>query len=196
MRLVAAVAAASLAAASLAGCRGLAATAQDDLSSWQAVPLPPDPGLAAQAAEACRPLDEVFAAQVVLQDQRTASTAGFLLASPGWIGSCMFSGNGGGSSSGWQSGPLPALVGAIAVDEQSSGGVGTGNATMHGGRIAPQVVAVDVVLADGTRVRASVGNGHWLAWWTGGWLADTISATSAAGAVEVLTWGPDGWAAR
>jgi hypothetical protein len=38
-------------------------------------------------------------------------------------------------------------------------------------------------------------HGHF-AWWTGGVLADTISAISAGGDVEVLAWGPEGWVAR
>jgi hypothetical protein len=185
---------ASIGAVALAGCGSLIASQPDDLSTWQRAPIPPDPRIAAMATEACRPLDENFVVQVILQDRRTESTAAFLLAGPGWTGSCLTSLAGGGAGSDWRSGPLEVMDDPIVVDERSTGDVAEGTASILGGRTAADVGRVEIVLDDGGVVTASVGAGHWLAWWPGTVTADRITATSADGHVAVLAWRDGGWA--
>ena len=184
----------ALLAWSTAACREAFAPTPDSLTTWQRTPLPPDPHLAAQAIQApggCRPSDEVFPVHVVLQDQRTPSTAAFLLAGGGMTGSCMYSS--GASGSGWTSAPPDPMTAAISIDEQGGGGTGEETTTMLGGRIARGIIRVDVALADNTMVTASVGNGHWLAWWPGGVLADRVIATPADGEATVIEWRDGGW---
>lgn len=181
----------------VAGCGigGLFAPKPEDLSDWRAEPLPPDPALDAKAIESCRPAGENFVLQVVLQDRHLPSTAAFLVAAaPNWSGSCMVTsiGMGGG---GLSTVPLPGLSGRITVDEQSISEVGDGHATLHGGRIAADVVGVVVTLDDGRTVTASVGNGHWLASWTGGVAAASVTATTGSGEAETLVWN-EGWVVK
>jgi len=54
-----------------------------------------------------------------------------------------------------------------------------------GGRVAADVTAVTIALADGRTVTASVGGGHWLAWWPGDVGATTVSGLDAAGQIVV-----------
>ena len=192
----------------LAGCGigGFLAPTPEDLSTWQPVPLPPNPELAtaALAASACMNLGWEEGAEqaggpieILLQDRRTASTAAFFIAGPDTIGSCMFSSSGG--SAGGSSQPasqLQALNAAIAVDEDGGGGLAGAEATLLGGRAAPVVIAVRIGVSDGRVVQASLGNGHWLAWWPGSVRADSVTATLADGQTEVLMRDADGWVIR
>ena len=109
-------------------------------------------------------------------------------------GSCLLS-LGAGASAGWRSGAFAPMTAAIVIDEQGGGGgaVGAGNATLLGGRMVPNVMRVEIALSDGSTVTASIGNGHWLAWWPAGLLADRISATGANGEVAVIEWQNGGW---
>ena len=129
----------------------------------------------------------------MLQDQRTASTAAFLLAGGGMIGSCMTTLAGGAGGSGWYSGPAQPMLGKIGIDEQSTGDLGSATAALLGGRAAMDIIKVEITLTDGTSFPASVGNGHWLAWWPQNVLADTITATSADGSVSVVAWRAGAW---
>ena len=186
----------------LTGCGigGLLAPAPDDLSSWQAVPLPPDAGLAeaARSQTVCRLGAEQGAPKVVLQDRRTQWTAAFLVADAGNAGSCMLSSRGGGGGGASQPAmQLGALTEPIAVDEQGGGGLSGGIATLLGGRAAAAVAAVRIELGNGQRVEASVGNDHWLGWWPGEARPVAVTAFDAAGRVMVtLAPAPDGWAER
>jgi hypothetical protein len=192
----------------LVGCGigSLLAPTPEDLSTWQAVPLPPNPELATAAlgASACMNLGWEEGAEqeggpisVVLQDRRTASTAAFIIAGPETIGSCMFSSSGG--SAGGSSQPasqLQQLTAAISVDEDGGGGLAGGEARVLGGRASPEVVAVRIDLPDGRNVQASLGSGQWLAWWPGTGRPDGVTATLASGQTEVLVWDIDGWVVR
>jgi hypothetical protein len=154
----------------------------DDLSTWSVVPLPPDPRFVQLAASRCGDPDAgVGAFGVVLQDRRTASTSALLMTAGPLHGSCFLTlatGGGGSSSSDQQ---LDPISGPIAVDEQSSGGVADGTAALLGGRAGPQVQRVLLTMSDGRVVTASLGTGHWLAWWP-----------SSLGATKLVALGADG----
>jgi hypothetical protein len=187
-----------LAVAVLAGstiaCGRTFAPSPDTLTTWQRMPIPPDPALAAKALDGmdCRPADFAFPIQIVLQDQRTPSTAAFLLAGGGMTGSCLIS-SGSGGGSGWTSAPLEAMTAPISIDEQGGGGGTEVKTTLLGGRIAPGTMRVEITLSDGSSMSASIGNGHWLAWWPGGLSAEKVTATPADGEVTVIEWRDGGW---
>lgn len=54
--------------------------------------------------------------------------------------------------------------------------------SFNDGRVGAHVTAVTLVLADGSRVQATVANGWFAAWWPGGQAAQTAEITTAAGA--------------
>jgi hypothetical protein len=178
-------------AALVSGCGAFRqAGPADDLRGWSAAPLPIDARLATEALKSsvCRAGEDAGPVNIVLQDRRTAQSAAFLVAGQGWSGSCLITVANGNGSGGSRSAPLPALDGALAVDERSSGGVGSGTATLVGGRAADAVVAVQVVLPSGQVVTASVSGGHWLAWWPGDVQAVQIVALDANGGIlQTLT---------
>jgi hypothetical protein len=169
-----------LVVAAVAGCGAVSVVpVQDDLSTWQTTPLAPDQRLidAALQSDVCRAgQDGDPPIQLLLQDRRTASTAAFLVAGPGFTGSCTITLNGGASGGSTRGPALEAMTSPIVVDERSGGGLGSGTATLLGGRAAPNVASVRIELADGTIVEASAGNGHWLAWWPGETVVVRITA--------------------
>jgi len=170
--------------------------ADDTLAAWSSVPLAPDARLATKALtfDSCHAGADAGGIRILLQDRRTASTAAFLVDAPAFSGSCMvsLSGNGGGSG---RSAALDPATSAIVVDEGSSGGVGAGNnASLVGGRAAANVATVHVDLPSGQGVEASVGNGHWLAWWPGDLNVVRIVARDASGTVlATLDDATPGW---
>ena len=157
----------------------------DDLSTWSEVPLAPDPELARVAASgesSCITGRQGDRVQVLLQDRRTASTAAFLFTGPGAFGSCFVTKAGGGAGGG--SGPLPEpMTSDLSLDANGFGDVADGEARHLGGRVGDDVTRVDVALADGRSVTASVANGYWLAWWPDDVLAEQVLAVDASGAV-------------
>lgn len=178
----------------LAGACGFRqALPNDDLHDWSAVPLAADERLTTAAIKAtvCRMGDDTAPApEILLQDRRTALSAAFLVSGPGWSGSCLITIAAGNASGGGgaRGGPSPALATALAVDERSSGGVGSGTAGLLGGRAAADVATVQIVLADGRSVTASLASGHWLAWWPGSVDAAQVKALDANGvALQTLT---------
>lgn len=184
----------------IAGC-GVIGSLQgpaDDLASWQAVPLPLDASLDQLAASAgpCRiDVPDGVPIDVILQDRRTASTAAFLVRGPETAGSCMYSARGGGSGGGSQPAhQLRPLEQALSVDEDGSGGLGDGIASLLGGRVQAGVSSVRVEVGEMPAVQASVGNGHWLAWWPNDERPTQVIALDAAGReLVVLAFGPNGW---
>jgi len=168
------------------GCMGAFAPTQDPLTTWSQVPLPANPALARAATapgfNACAS-GQAEAPRIVLQDQRTISTAAFLTAGTGFTGSCLVTLTGGASSGSARSDPLDPMDRAIVVDERSTGGIGGGTATLLGGRSRLDVTRVQIALPNGTRLEASVGNGHWLAWWPGSDEAGSVTAFDGAGNV-------------
>jgi hypothetical protein len=181
---------AALAGACLAGCLGLLGDSRrDDLSTWQAQPLPPDAGLAAKAIGdngACRmddPSDAVFepVPVILVQDRRTFDSAAFLVQSPAHFGSCTVTRASGGSGGGYGP-PLLPMAGPITIDDRGSGTLGDASAQELGGRIAVQAARVVVQLSDGSNVTASVANGFWLSWWPGTAIATRVVAIDGSGA--------------
>ena len=191
------LAAISFAALAVTACAGPSLSKQDDLATWQRSPLPPDQRLAEAAlrSSVCRSgQDDGAPIQLLLQDRRTATSAAFLIVGAGFSGSCTITLNGGASGGSSRGQALDALSGPIAVDERSTGGLGGGTASLIGGRLAPVVASVRIDVADGTFVEASVGNGHWLAWWPGDLAAVRIQALDlAASIVATLDDSTPGW---
>src|SRR5262245_22428695 len=187
----------------LAGCGAIAsffAGPQDNFSTWQTTPLPPDPALNELAAgiSSCRiDLADGDQLEIVLQDRRTQWTAAFLVKGPTTVGSCYASSSGGGAGGGsMPANQLDALDQPIVVDEDGSGGAGEGALTFLGGRIAPNVVNVIVVVPGVPEFLASVGNGHWLGWWPGSDRATRVFGRGADGRqVFALSW-ENGWVAE
>jgi len=181
------LAASLVAAAAVSGCwvARVEGPPQDDLSTWSSTPLPPSADLASQAADprrSCTAGPDGEPVTVILQDRRTEWTAGFLFSGATTFGSCIVTS---GASSGG-SGPLPdPMRSGLSIDVI---GFGTGpSSDLHelGGRIAADVTAVTISLADGRTVIASVGGGHWLAWWPGDVDATNVAGLDAAGQVVV-----------
>jgi hypothetical protein len=175
----------ALIAASAAGCSVLRpAPITDDLSTWSVVPLPPDARFLQLAAARCGDPDaNVGPLAVVLQDRRTANTSALLTNAGPLHGSCFLTlaTGGGGSSATDQA--LDPMTGPIAIDEQGSGGVADGSAALLGGRVAPNVETVQLTMSDGRVITASLGTGHWLAWWPSSLSAMQLVALGADGAV-------------
>jgi hypothetical protein len=176
-----------VAAAAVSGCwvTRVEGPPQDDFSTWSITPLPPSVELATQAADpngSCTAGPEDERVTVILQDRRTEWTAAFIFRSATTFGSCIVTSQ---ASSGG-SGPLPApMRSALSIDVN---GVGTGSGgDIHelGGRVAADVTAVTISLADDRTVTASLGGGHWLAWWPGDAGATNVTGLDAAGQVVV-----------
>lgn len=142
----------------------------DSLRDWSAVPLAPDPALVNEAVDGstCHfGHDSSAPIQVVLQDRRTPTTAAFIVTQPGWLGSCLLPKGTGATAGGVRKTPLPAMDRAIVIDESSSGTIGDAVVGVASGRGIEAITAVELDLLDGRVVTASVGGGHWLAWWPG-----------------------------
>ena len=75
------------------------------------------------------------------------------------------------------------MAGALAIDDNGSGSVGSGQARSLGGRVINPAGRARVNPADGRLVLASIGNGYWLAWWPDTTAATTVVASDATGAI-------------
>jgi hypothetical protein len=168
----------------MAGCAAAFVPTQDPLTAWARLPLPADPRVAqaAMTNSACQG-EQGRQLQIVLQDQRTASTAAFLTAGGGLTGSCLVTLTGGAGAGSLRSAPLDPIKDAIAVDERSTGGAGGASATLLGGRTKPGVARVVITLADGSTLDASVGSNHWLGWWPLSLEPKHVTAYDASGTV-------------
>jgi hypothetical protein len=182
----------ALASTSLSACGILARVERpepDRLARWQALPLPPDPALAAKALAGNGPClmddpgDNVVepVPVVLVQDRRTVDSAAFLVQSPNHFGSCTIT-RASGMSGGGYGPPLAALEGPLSIDDQGSGTLGDGMANELGGRIGIPAARVIVQLDDGTVVTASVANGFWLTWWPLNATARRVVALDGTGA--------------
>ena len=186
MRRIVALLLAGAVAMAAAGC-GVARVEQqtpDSAAAWGPRPLPPDPALAAQAIagdSACRALENPEPLRVLVQDRRTERTAAFLVAGATQFGSCLISK--GDFASGGSGPALEPMTAALTIDSQGGGGIDTFPAQLLGGRVDGRASTVEVRLADGQSMTASLANGYWLAWWPGTTLAARVVARDAGGAV-------------
>jgi len=206
----------SAAFVAISGCSTLVPAKPDDLSGWQATPLLPDPALslAAGTSDACQSRSILLDAtlpppfsqpmEVVLQDQRTAATAGFIVRTEGYIGSCVLSA--GGTSFGTlEDKTLTPIPHGVTIDGSAGGLIGASSASWVWGRVDQSIasVAIDlgpalhVVDDDNRVVTASVGGGYWFGWWPEPGIALVVTARDAQGNVvasEKLF--DDGWVAQ
>jgi len=161
---------------------------------WQAVPFDLDQATLAAAVAACR--DVVGPGQVlpplVVVDARGANTVIVAYGQGGNTADCSVVRDGSGrftsmgGSAGSSMGEPP-----IGRAEVRSRGISTTNAaggiqaTYVVGVAGPAVAAVDVVIPGGPRVRASLANGWFAAWWPGNFVNMppnvTINGYDAAG---------------
>jgi len=177
----------ALACMALSGC--LATTVvgptPETFADWSATPLAPSADLAALVLggqHGCTLDSGGGPAHILIQDRRTALSAGFLLQNANSFGSCLISGGSGPSSSGW--GPLPAaMTGPLTIDDNGNGSFGTGMAWELGGRVDTSATSVIVTLPNGRTITASVATGYWFAWWPNAGAAATVTATAADGHV-------------
>jgi hypothetical protein len=161
---------------------------------WQAVPFDLDQATLAAAVAACR--DVMGPGQVlpplVVVDARGANTVIVAYGQGGNTADCSVVRDGSGrftsmgGSAGSSNGEPP-----IGQAEVRSRGISTTNAaggfqaTYVVGVAGPVVAAVDVVIPGGPRVRASLANGWFVAWWPGNFANKpqnvTINGYDAAG---------------
>jgi hypothetical protein len=174
-----------VAALVLAACSGNAAPSTDPLLGWSAQPIAVDDALAAKAIAmpACRgSLGDGPVLDVVLQDQRTPSTAAFLLTSGAFEGNCLVEAGGNAIGEG-HTAAVPPRAGALAVDERTTTALAGKTVTLLGGRLSPDVVGVRIRLSDGRTLQASTGASHWLAWWPSDASVIGVDALNKAGNV-------------
>jgi hypothetical protein len=206
----------AVAVLSVAGC-GLAPSLKpDDFSGWQARPLAPDPGLAANAskADACKsrsvflnqtlPPPFPLPMQVIVQDRRTPSTAAFVVANEGYVGSCLVSP--GGESFGYlQEGSVSTLDRGLTVEGSAGGLVGASQAAGVWGRSAAGIASVEIDLGpelhvaddDDRVVTTSVDHGYWIGWWPGSGIGLVITGRDGQGnVVATMKHFDDGWVAQ
>jgi hypothetical protein len=163
-------------------------------AAWAAVPRPASAAVAAKLASSCQarvaegrwPI-RLGHVEGVLAEQRGASTAVLLVADDASDAVCV---DPHGRTTGPAGGIAGPLVGVITEDQAADavltvdgtpGGPGLGLWTVFGRISAPGVAKVLISLGDGSEVTASLGNGHYLAWWpsTGGGV--TIRAVDSSG---------------
>lgn len=197
--------------AAAAGCSLL--QAPDDLAEWREVPLPPDPGLteAARSDLTCQtrgvgllatpPPPLRLPLQVILQDRRTPRTAGFVVATDGYVGTCLISPGGEGQGH-LRETLLNATQQAIVIDGSGGGRLGAASGTYFWGRADARIDSVHIDLVrelhafddDDRTVIATLGGGYWFAWWPGGATAAVVTGLDAQGeAVVTLKQFDDGW---
>jgi hypothetical protein len=163
-------------------------------AAWAAVPRPASGVVAAQLARSCHARVDQGQSPIrlghvdaVLAERRGASTAVLLLADDGSDAVCVDPHGRTAGPAGGIAGPLvgvimedPATDAVLTVDG-TPGGPGLGLWTVFGRISAPRVAKVLITLGDGREVTATVGNGHYLAWWPVTEGAETIRALDSSG---------------
>lgn len=161
---------------------------------WQAVPFDLDPATVAAAVAACR--DVMGRGQplppLVVVDARGANMVIVAYGLGGNTADCSVVRDGSGrfssmgGSSGMTMGEPPIGQGEVRSRGMSTtSGDGGIQATYVVGAAGPAVAAVEVVIPGGPRVRASLANGWFAAWWPGDFVNKpqniTINGFDAAG---------------
>lgn len=171
---------------------------QPALAAWTAVPQSVTAAQAAQLTHDCTnrvvghfpiPLRRVTFS---LAEHRGSSTAVLLIGAAGSEAICVkpaaaSNGGGTGTSAGPQVGIVAAspMTGALQVDG-SAGGPAIGLTAIFG-QVTTEATTVTVTTDDGRVVTASVGHGHFLAWWPSASPAATVRALNASGQVIAST---------
>lgn len=162
--------------------------------AWAAVPRTASGAMAAKLASSCQawvgegrfPI-RLGHVDAVLAEQRGASTAVLLVADDGSDAVCVDPHGRTAGVAGGITGPLvgvitqdPAAGAALTVDG-TPGGPGLGLWAVFGRFSAPGVAKVVITLGDGREVTATLGNGHYLAWWPAIDDGETIRALDSSG---------------
>jgi hypothetical protein len=153
---------------------------------WSTTPLPMDPAMAAAAERAgstCQQANQPV--RVVVGDRRTAGVAAFILENATRLDSCIFTfvdGRiaAGGASDGEVVGPAGPLTAEVSMGSHIDG---VGDVRLLGGRVVEGAASVQVSLADGRFLTASIAAGWWLASWPGTAGVTRAVAFDASGAV-------------
>lgn len=151
-------------------------SSHDLAEPWQAVPFDLDPATLAAAVAACR--DVMGPGQVlpplVVVDARGGNTVIVAYGMGGNTADCSVVRDGSGrftsmgGSAGSSIGEPPIGQGEVKSRGMSTTSVAGGiQATYVVGRAGPAIAAVEVVIPGGPRVRASLANGWFAAWWPG-----------------------------
>lgn len=163
------------------------------IGPWQARPFEGlDRGLATTAEGLCREsTPQVAGLTLVLHDQRGRGIDTVLYAGPTDTATCqvLVGADGvtfltGGASSGAPAdapGPLSLLVDSMG----SSSGSDVETTSEILGRTGAGVVAVRILLSDGSEVLATTSNGWFYAWWPGDATAASVSGDDATGRMVV-----------
>jgi hypothetical protein len=163
-------------------------------AAWAAVPRPASSAMAAKLSSSCQALVaegrwpiRLGHVDAVLAEQRGASTAVLLVADDGSDAVCVDPHGRTTGPAGGIAGPLvgvimedPAADAVLTVDG-TPGGPGLGLWTVFGRVSAPGVAKVLITLGDGREVTATLGNGHFLAWWPVTDGGETIRALDSSG---------------
>jgi hypothetical protein len=178
---------------------GTSPPAPDLSSPWQATPFSLPPAIVNAALAACETPDlgvDTPSSRLVLADVRGGGWITFLFAGPRYdSGHCIMRATSagafalveGGRSTGDQWAGLSIAsdgiqIRAIGPVEDDTANAPAGNSTLAVyGRVGDRVGGVDLVLAGGSRVRATTANGWFLAWWPSGLELTGTQTLDAAG---------------
>jgi hypothetical protein len=171
---------------------------------WQAAPFLVDPTIVAAAERVCRDPDPGMlpdpTMQLVLADTRGGNFAYLMFANGINDGECSverqadgsFIARGGGGSMGGLRAALPAngLEFGGTGSQSGSGGPGQPEDTKSytTGRVGAAIATVEVVLSDGSSLRATVANGWFAAWWPTAATANLVRGYDRSG--SVIATGP------
>ena len=160
--------------------------------AWAAVPRSVPAALASQLAKSCQTQVAqhswpIRSGQVgtALAEQRGASTAVLLLAA-GHDAICVDPHPAAAGTAGGIIGPLVGVsvedpAGGVLTVDGTPGGPGLGLRAVYGRVGSPRVAKVLITLSDGREVTATLGHGHYLAWWPATAGGDIVRAVDSAG---------------
>lgn len=183
-----AVAAGGIAAAT-AGAISWAAFSPSPASAWAPFPQPVTGSAATRLQSDCKTQVSGHAWPIPtggldnsLAEQRGASSAVLLFGSDGRQAICVDPHGSGQAFTGPLVGVSTTDDSHAAVTAVTDGGPGLGMWAVHG-RVPSRAAKVLVILGDGQQVTASVGHGHYLAWWPSTDGSGSVRVTDASGAV-------------
>jgi len=151
------------------------APSHDLAEPWQAVPFDLDATTLAAAVDGCRPYaNSQVLPPLAMFDARGANTVIVAFAQGGVTASCtVVRDEAGRFSMTTGNTHVPSgepLVGSRELRPRDNGptvAAGVGEATFFLGIAGPEIAAVEIVIPSGKRVKASLANGWFAAWWPG-----------------------------
>lgn len=163
---------------------------------WQAAPFRIGETILGLAVTTCRADGALPALPLAVADARGGGQVTLLFADPSSEYECTVAGRpdgslefkgGGGGPSGLNQLPDPGVAQVSGtstigtIGGPGGGGANTGASSAVSGRVGAAVAAVDVILPDGRRIRASTANGWFSAWWPSDQTTIQVQAIGADG---------------